>query len=233
VLFSFLLLQVIDAFDGTLAYAFALALAGVASIAGAWVVAFEMRDRFRAQADAIRLATTDRLTGLSNRRAMSITLGTQWKVAMRTRKFLSLVVVDVDCQNRFDDLHGYSVGDETLIMVANCISATAPWPAVRAGRYSATEFLLLLPDTSPQGAIIVGEAIRQAVMDMRLRHDDSMYGLVTVSIGCATCTPGDGLEPSTLVAAAETQMQVAKARGRNRVMSTALNAQPSRWFDMI
>jgi diguanylate cyclase (GGDEF)-like protein len=101
--------------------------------------------------------------------------------------------------------------------VAECISTTVRRSVDVVARYGGEEFAVILPDTSADGALTVAETIRRRVQaqDILQGGDDTVA--VTVSVGCATCVPAQGANAFDLLAAADRQLYVAKAAGRNRV----------------
>ena len=179
----------------------------------------------RAQAALVRLAATDPLTGLSNRRVLDNRLDEEWRRARRTRQPLSALFIDIDHFKHFNDAYGHASGDEALIAVAECISATVRRSVDLVARYGGEEFAVMLPDTSAEGALVVAEKIRRKVQSQNVVHSDGETIAVTVSIGCATCVPADGANALDLLAAADRQLYAAKAAGRNRVSSATAAAQ--------
>ncbi|MGF6607328.1 hypothetical protein OKW45_002228 [Paraburkholderia sp. WSM4175] len=90
-----------------------------------WLLAFALRDKQRAQAALLRLAATDPLTGLNNRRVLDKRLDDEWKRARRENKPLSVLFIDIDHFKRFNDTYGHESGDEVLVAVADCIASVA------------------------------------------------------------------------------------------------------------
>ncbi|XUW91050.1 GGDEF domain-containing protein [Burkholderia sp. M6-3] len=196
----------------------ALTLAfGAVFVAVSWLLAFALRGKLRAEAALTRLAATDPLTGLSNRRVLDNRLDEEWRRARRTGQPLSALFIDIDHFKHFNDTHGHASGDEALSAVAECISTTVRRSVDVVARYGGEEFAVILPDTSADGALTVAEKIRRRVQaqDILQGGDDTVA--VTVSVGCATCVPAQGENAFDLLAAADRQLYVAKAAGRNRV----------------
>jgi diguanylate cyclase (GGDEF)-like protein len=196
----------------------ALTLAfGAVFVAVSWLLAFALRGKLRAQAALTRLAATDPLTGLGNRRVLDNRLDEEWRRARRTGQPLSALFIDIDHFKHFNDTHGHASGDEALSAVAECISTTVRRSVDVVARYGGEEFAVILPDTSADGALTVAEKIRRRVQaqDILQGGDDTVA--VTVSVGCATCVPAQGANAFDLLAAADRQLYVAKAAGRNRV----------------
>ena len=153
----------------------------------------DMTDQKRAELALKTLAAKDGLTSLANRRCFDQTLDVEWSQAQRTSKSLALLFVDVDHFKLYNDQHGHQNGDECLRAVANVIGANALRPTDLAARYGGEEFAIIMPDTGPEGACMIAERLRQAVMDMKIAHGDPAAGpWVTLSIGVAAhVLPGD------------------------------------------
>ena len=175
----------------------------------------ELRRRRRAERDLRALAATDGLTGLANRRTLDQTLRFEWARAARSRKALSMLMMDVDHFKAFNERHGHAGGDQALRAVANLIAECVHRPADLTARYGGEEFVVILPETDHEGAIQLAETIRRRV------EASSPIGErlspVTVSIGVSTLK-GDPAQPlSGLINAADLALYQAKDAGRNRV----------------
>ena len=180
----------------------------------------DLTDQKRAEMALKELATKDGLTGLSNRRSFDQMLMSEWARAHRTQKPLALLFVDVDHFKLFNDHHGHQIGDECLRAVAAVVSRHAVRPLDLASRYGGEEFALILPDLDCDGACVVAEEIRGAVLALQIAHGAAGAGdHVTLSVGVASHIPGavDG-SPDRLLGAADEALYVAKRLGRNRVI---------------
>ena len=165
-----------------------------------------------------RLMNSDGLTGLSNRRHFDEYLELEWRRAMREQAQLSLLMVDVDYFKLFNDTFGHLAGDEALRKVAEAIRASCARPSDLPARYGGEEFALVLPNTSPGGARLVAEKLRQTVEAMNIAHTmPNPDSVLTVSIGLATLTPGIGSHCRQLISAADKGLYTAKHNGRNLV----------------
>jgi diguanylate cyclase (GGDEF)-like protein len=157
-------------------------------------------------------ASTDALTGLPNNRAVKDTLKRMVAQASRSRASLGVALLDLDHFKQINDTHGHGRGDEVLAVVAQTMKA-----AVRAGdfvgRYGGEEFVVVLPDTGPDGALAAMEKVRAAIAQISLPSVDRA---ITASIGLAML-PGDGMDTDTLVRNADRALYDAKSKGRNRV----------------
>ncbi|MGF6485965.1 diguanylate cyclase [Paraburkholderia sp. JPY419] len=194
---------------------------GAVFVVVSWLLAFALRDKQRAQAALLRLASTDPLTGLSNRRVLDKRLDDEWKRARRDDKPLSVLFIDIDHFKRFNDTYGHESGDEVLVAVADCIASVARRSVDLVARYGGEEFAVVLPDTSARGAFTVAEQIRRKVENRVIVRGHDAPQAVTVSVGCATALPGatDFANGVELLAAADAQLYVAKNEGRNRTRS--------------
>ncbi|MEG0861765.1 MAG: PleD family two-component system response regulator [Pseudomonas sp.] len=165
-----------------------------------------------------RLMNSDGLTGLSNRRHFDEYLELEWRRAMREQAQLSLLMIDVDYFKAFNDTFGHLAGDEALRKVADAIRGSCARPSDLPARYGGEEFALVLPNTSPGGARLVAEKLRQSVVAMNIAHDmPQPSSSLTVSIGLATLTPGIGSHCRQLISAADKGLYLAKNNGRNQV----------------
>lgn len=163
---------------------------------------------------AERLASTDELTGLNNRRAI-FELGAQvFKQAKRSGRPISIIMFDVDRFKQINDKYGHDIGDKTLRALAACVQ-----PLLRAGdivgRLGGEEFAVILPETDLAAASTVAERLRTAIAAMRLPTAIPAIQC-TCSFGVATSTDGVlGLE--ALLRHADKALLRAKRAGRNRI----------------
>jgi diguanylate cyclase (GGDEF)-like protein len=192
-------------------------LIGAAWVAVSWVLAFALRDKVIAEGELMRLAMTDGLTGLANRRALDRRLEVEWQRAVREREPLSVLFFDIDHFKLFNDTYGHAAGDEVLVLVAARIAAGTRRATDMAARYGGEEFTVVLPDTALDGAYRIAEKIRKRVEAADLEHSASRHGCVTVSVGCASCNPPAGGSGARLLAAADHLLYEAKDGGRNQV----------------
>lgn len=177
-----------------------------------------------ANAELSRLATTDELTGINNRRELNRLLDLETKRGKREQIALSVMLIDVDHFKVFNDTYGHIEGDRCLKEIANAISGSIRRPADVCARYGGEEFAVILPNTGRDGARERAEIIRQAVMSLNLVHSRNQTGHVTISVGVAT-THGD-LDQTELVKRADQALYAAKDGGRNRVVSSSEGLHP-------
>ena len=185
--------------------------------------------RLKQQIEALRrLANTDALTLLANRRRLDETLASEWSRARRNRLPLSLLLIDIDFFKAFNDEYGHPAGDRCLRGVADVIRGAARRPQDLACRFGGEEFAVVLPHTRTGGAVRVATSIRERLAAAAIPHRGSTVAdHVTVSIGIA-CVAGDGTEEREprlpqdgdpepgLVAMADRALYAAKLGGRDR-----------------
>jgi diguanylate cyclase (GGDEF)-like protein len=162
-----------------------------------------------------KLAISDPLTGLYNRRFFDMRLSEEFRLAVRHRLPLSLVLLDIDHFKRINDTHGHPVGDRVLIKVAETVQASLRHSDCLA-RYGGEEFMLLLPLTDARGAQAKAEEIRLAIKEMAFGVEGDHLRL-TVSLGVATYDGGGAGEPEALIAVADQALYTAKQGGRDQV----------------
>jgi diguanylate cyclase (GGDEF)-like protein len=166
-----------------------------------------------------RLAASDGLTQVANRRCFDDTLSTEWQRLAREQGSLSLILCDVDCFKLYNDTYGHLAGDDALRHIAKAISQTVKRPADLVARYGGEEFAVILPNTSIEGAVAVAKEIQKNVSALQLSHPNSQVSqFITLSLGVASITPHNQLSSATLIAAADRGLYQAKAQGRNCVV---------------
>jgi two-component system chemotaxis family response regulator WspR len=165
-----------------------------------------------------RLMNSDGLTGLSNRRHFDEYLELEWRRSIREQTQLSLLMIDVDYFKAYNDAFGHLEGDEALRQVAKAIRANSSRPSDLPARYGGEEFALVLPNTSPGGARLLAEKLRQTIAGMNIPHIAPSQGSsLTVSIGLATVVPQVGSHSRQLIQTADQGLYAAKHNGRNQV----------------
>jgi two-component system chemotaxis family response regulator WspR len=171
-----------------------------------------------------QLALIDPLSGLANRRNFDETLARNWKEAIRHRRPVGLLMIDVDHFKLFNDRYGHVEGDTCLRRVGKLLTNVACRPGDLPARYGGEEFAVLLPGASLAGTRIVAERLRRAVEELCIANADAPLGQVSVSIGVASMVPslGDkslGDKAQSLIEAADAGLYAAKRGGRNAVVA--------------
>nr|WP_295079402.1 GGDEF domain-containing protein [uncultured Roseateles sp.] len=169
----------------------------------------------RAERRNFELAMQDMLTGLQNRRAIADQLSMAVARARRQGQVLSVLMMDIDHFKHVNDNYGHLAGDKVLQSVAQTLQSRLR-EQDQIGRFGGEEFLLILPDTSLEGALVLAEALRAAVAGSKTSWEHQTIS-VTISIGVwgGLISPTDTAD--TVVGAADTAMYRAKVGGRNQV----------------
>jgi two-component system cell cycle response regulator len=165
--------------------------------------------------EAQHAATTDPLTGLTNRRAFLGALELERTRSLRHACALSLLLLDVDHFKSINDKHGHASGDVLLSWLAQLLQQQARKVDI-VGRWGGEEFVVALSGADEAGAELAAERIRAAVQAMVVHGDSNQDIRVTVSIGACSMVAGETAEQ--LIDRADQAMYRAKAGGRNRVV---------------
>ena len=163
-----------------------------------------------------RLASTDALTGLSNRRAFTAAMRQEILRCARHGYPLSIAVLDVDHFKHINDRRGHASGDAVLAELGGLLRSAVLRRTDLAARWGGEEFVVAYLSTPEDGALLAAERLRKAVEDLSIRDGIGHAIPVTVSIGVASLLPGESLEG--IIARADQAMYAAKSGGRNRVM---------------
>jgi diguanylate cyclase (GGDEF)-like protein len=173
-----------------------------------------LRAKHRQMEEAIReltrVASTDELTGLRNRRRFGEDLAAACAFASRDGSPLSLIMLDVDHFKSYNDSFGHIAGDRILCIFAEILNQISRQNDIVA-RFGGEEFTVLLPATDRLGAIEAGERQRQA-----LESYDWPLRPISASLGIATLD-GTGFTPIRLLDQADRALYRSKRDGRNRV----------------
>ena len=161
---------------------------------------------------------TDSLTGLANRRQFDAVLEREWSHALRDKKPLALIMLDIDSFKKYNDTYGHAMGDECLRQIARVLARAGRRSYDLAARYGGEEFALILPDTNLTHAKRHAEELRQQVEGLQIPHQSSeSTHCVTVSLGVAVMIPSVDDDPRDLVLRADQALYDAKHKGKNCV----------------
>ncbi len=175
------------------------------------------RELRQANEQLARLASTDDLTGLANRRALQEALVRDLARADRDNTVLSVLMLDIDRFKAINDTHGHAQGDAVLRELGALLQGSLRASDV-AGRYGGEEFLCILPCTDTQGALVVAQRIRSRLAAQSFGNADQPFR-VTTSIGVATVGgPGCRSQEEQLLRRADDSLYQAKREGRDRVV---------------
>lgn len=170
-------------------------------------------------------ALTDSLTGCYNRRSFELQLERDLHMATRMRQPLSLVMLDLDDFKNINDQAGHEAGDVALRLLAEALRSELR-AVDTAARFGGDEFVIIMPQATTEGAVIVAERLRKRVEQL----DVPGFGRLTSSFGVATF-PTHASSRDSLVVAADRALYDSKNSGRNRVsfidVSVFENTEPS------
>lgn len=168
--------------------------------------------------DGLRMAATDPLTGLRNRRYVDTHLPRMIENAVATRSPLSLLAFDLDRFKAVNDTFGHAAGDAILKEFSRRLLDNIRSVDL-AARLGGEEFIVVMPEAALDDARLAAERVRAAIEAPGFEHKGVMIP-VTVSVGVSGLRPGRDT-PDTLAARADAALYIAKAAGRNRVILEA------------
>lgn len=179
------------------------------------VFGFVLMLNYRLAANHQKLASTDALTGVMNRRSLEQEANRLLAHCSRCGETLAVMMIDVDHFKAINDRHGHLVGDKVLRHLT-AIAQKSIRGSDYLARYGGEEFCILMPACIEKDAWILADRLRQAFASSPVEIGDTVM-CNTISIGIADST-NTGLEFSSLFAAADQAMYRAKQNGRNRVI---------------
>jgi diguanylate cyclase len=170
-------------------------------------------------ADLKRETTTDRLTGLFNRKAFDVRLKRAVSEAKADGSTVSVLMIDVDHFKLVNDTYGHQTGDLVLRLIGRLLFDSVKGRDTSA-RYGGEEFVVLLPGTVLKDGVALANQIRLSLDNKHLvkRRSTDDFGKITVSVGVAQCQPRD--TAASLLDRADAAMYQAKHQGRNQVCTS-------------
>lgn len=183
------------------------------------LIIFMWRRSFKQAQRMEKLATTDELTNLHNRRSIMSFGEMELNRFKRFNRNFSLLLLDVDFFKKVNDVYGHAVGDEVLQVIATAVSNILRTND-RIGRYGGEEFMIIAPETNTKQALQLAERVRVSVETALCTSAPDLT--VTVSIGIAgyvfepKASESNGLELGALIDRADKALYEAKSNGRNQ-----------------
>ncbi|MFD1326885.1 GGDEF domain-containing protein [Mycoplana ramosa] len=164
-----------------------------------------------------RIANTDSLTQLSNRRAFDDKLAAIYNNTM-LHNVTALVLADIDHFKKVNDTYGHPVGDKILASVGSIIRASVR-KDIFIARTGGEEFAMIIEGNNQDEVVLIAERVRMALEHTPFKHSKTgvNYGPITISLG--VCMASDAEGPAELYSKADTALYCAKNNGRNRVMA--------------
>lgn len=178
-------------------------------------VFYNVTDRKKMEQELHRLAVTDSLTGLYNRRHFFELAEHEFIRARRYKRPVSAIMIDLDHFKTINDNHGHIVGDQVLAEVAQRIQQNSREVDI-VGRYGGEEFIILLPETALKDALILAERIWKS-LTFRPASTSKLTLPLQASMGVSCCVNGTETPLYDLIEQADKALYRAKDLGRNRI----------------
>lgn len=165
------------------------------------------------------LTRLDPLTQIANRRCFDEAIAHEWQRLKRSGSYLSLIIFDIDYFKLYNDNYGHPAGDRCLTQITQAAQTVLKRPADVLARYGGEEFIIILPDTSADGAIKVIEQLFGAIKGLAIPHEyvpPQHPPFVTISAGLVSQIPTAQTTYQSLIEAADFALYRAKDEGRNQ-----------------
>jgi diguanylate cyclase (GGDEF)-like protein len=169
------------------------------------------------------LSLVDELTNMHNRRFFNQIILSEFRKAIRSKTYLSFMMLDVDNFKLYNDTYGHSMGDNVLISIADTIKKTLKRDSDYSFRLGGEEFGILLLSTNAKNSQEIANNILTSIQNLKITHQkNSPSGYVTASIGLTTTIPNRDYSIDKLITNSDKLLYQAKHEGRNRVISKEL-----------
>ncbi len=182
----------------------------------------DITDRKEAEAERLRalklekIAITDPLTKIYNRRFFYEAAEKEFERARRSNSPISLIIFDIDHFKEVNDTYGHLTGDQVLINLVNLCQRNTRSIDIFA-RFGGEEFVVLMPDTDPKSAQEMAERLREMVAEKPLASSGEADVSTTISLGIAHWDSQSSLEINILLDQADQALYQSKKAGRNRM----------------
>jgi diguanylate cyclase (GGDEF)-like protein len=189
------------------------------------IIKFVLQDAFDLQYHKQIYESTvrDPLTGVFNRKHFDQYIAAELSFARRHRLPLTVMMMDLDHFKRINDLHGHQTGDQVLIFTAETLSDSLRDEDLLI-RYGGEEFVIITRGIPPEGALALGERVRQTIEQMALETPEGQSISITVSIGAVTVSNPTGIDGHRLLRESDENLYRAKEAGRNRVVASEIRS---------
>ncbi len=177
------------------------------------------RDIYETNAELKRLARTDSLTGLYNRRTFDEHLAKVWKQARRDEKKVAVAVADIDHFKLYNDCYGNRMGDDCIRSVAGALEQSVGRPLDLVARYDGAAFAVVLYDPTAGFLESLTRSLCHKVLDLDIEHKASeATPTVSLSVGAAIANASGTMTPDQLLRQTDDALYEAKTRGRNQAI---------------
>ncbi len=171
----------------------------------------------QANAELLRLSTTDALTGFANRRHFDAELQRLWRDRGRTD--IGLALIEIDSFSDYIERAGPAEADVALRNIARALATGLRQDWDRPGRWQDAAFAAVLPSVEREQLYVIGERLRQAVARLAIQHPDQPGRFLSISVGLAWCSGASGhITAAQVLADADAALFAAKSLGSNRVV---------------
>lgn len=164
------------------------------------------------------LSYVDELTQIPNRRKFDEFFRQTLELSSRGNRPIGLMMLDIDNFKKFNDLYGHVAGDDCIRAVGKVLKESVHRASDLPARYGGEEFVVVLQETSLQGARAIAESIRKGIRELSIAHEGSDWEVVTVSIGAVYGPAGIHQEVADIVHQADEALYEAKGSGRNALI---------------
>ena len=167
--------------------------------------------------ELLHLSQHDELTKVSNRRTFEEMFSYYYELACKESKAMSVLFIDIDYFKNYNDFYGHQMGDQVISAIAKTIKSSIRHMDFIA-RYGGEEFVVLLPETSAQGAYAVATNIYRAIDRHMIPHEKSLVSNhVTISLGITVFNGNPKISQDLVIHTADKALYRAKQLGRNQI----------------
>lgn len=167
--------------------------------------------------ELLHLSQHDELTKVSNRRTFEEMFSYYYELACKESKAMSVLFIDIDYFKNYNDFYGHQMGDQVISAIAKMIKNSIRHMDFIA-RYGGEEFVVLLPETSAQGAYAVATNIYRAIDRQMIQHEKSLVSNhVTISLGITVFNGNPKISQDSVIHTADKALYRAKQLGRNQI----------------
>ena len=168
------------------------------------------------------LSFLDEITGVYNRRFFDGLLVQEWMRGTREASPITLILIDIDFFQKFNETYGSEKGDNCLNKIASALKAAAKRPGDSLSRYEKDMFAAILPNTDLEGGTAVAKDMLEKVAELNIPHSESeISSQVTITLGLGSLVPDWVLEPDRMIAEVKKTLSEAQKEGRNRIKTVS------------